>query len=93
MVNDSNQSRLDRIEEKIDKLSEAMIMIARAEEKLHHMEAKYNSTYDRMNKFSAKLDAIEAQTTESARTIGFINKLFWVAVVAISGTIAAQLWM
>ncbi len=31
-------NRLDRIEEKIDKLSEAIISLARAEEKIHNLE-------------------------------------------------------
>ena len=37
----ADESRLDRIESKIDKLSEAMITVARAEEKLISMEQKY----------------------------------------------------
>ena len=42
MAIESNQSaRLDRIEDKIDKLAEAMVAIARAEEKLSGMEQKY----------------------------------------------------
>lgn len=93
MVDNNDNKRLDRIEAKIDSLAEAMIAIARAEEKLHNMEAKYNSTYDRMNKFSAKLDNIEAKVAENGTTVSFITKLFWVTVVAVAGSIAAQLWM
>lgn len=90
---EQNNARLDRIEEKIDKLSEAMISLARAEEKLVAMEAKYASQYDRMNKFSEKLDIIEKKVEDNAHTTQFINKLFWVVVVAIAGTLAAQIWM
>jgi len=89
----NNETRLNRIEEKIDKLSEAMVSIARAEEKLVAMESKYAAQYDRMNAFSKKLDHIETKVTENAHTVSIINKLFWVAIVAISGSIAAQLWM
>ena len=32
--NETNESRLDRIESKIDKLADAMISLARAEEKI-----------------------------------------------------------
>ena len=87
------EHRLDKIESKIDKLTEAMIGLARAEEKLHNMESKYNASYDRMNRFSEKLDAIEEQVRHNAQTVGVINKLFWVAIVAAAGTIAAQYWM
>lgn len=88
-----DNKRLDRIEEKIDKMADALISLARAEEKLHAMESKYSSQYDRMNKFSVKLDDIEKKVDENARTTNIINKLFWTVVVAISGTLAAQIWM
>lgn len=86
-------NRLDKIEEKIDKLTDAMVSIARAEVKLQQMEKNWQTNYDRMNRFSEKLDSIEAQVRENANTVGIINKLFWVAVVAVGGSIAAQLWM
>ena len=44
-----------------------------------------------MNKFSSKLDDIEKKVDDNCRTVGTINKLFWVGLVAISGSIAAQL--
>ena len=94
MVKDmSEDSRLDRIENKIDKLSEAMITVARAEEKLISMEQKYASQYDRMNKFSAKLDELEKLVTQNAVTVNTINKLFWVAIIAMSGAIASSILM
>ena len=87
------EKRLDKIEQKIDKLAEAMVSIARAEEKLHMMEEKYSSQYDRMNRFSEKLDQIESKVTSNAQTVGVINKLFWVAIIAAAGAYATQLWM
>lgn len=93
MAGTTNETRLLRIEEKIDKLSDAMVSIARAEEKLVAMESKYAAQYDRMNAFSKKLDGIERKVDENAHTVQIINKLFWVAIVAISGAIAAQAWM
>lgn len=93
MMPDTNNSRLARIEEKLDRLADAMISIARAEEKLLAMEEKYINQFERMNRFSEKLDRIEVQVNDNASTVSMINKLFWVAVVAIAGSIAAQLWM
>ena len=85
--------RLDRIEAKIDKLSDAMITIARAEEKLVNMEQKYSAQYDRMNKFSAKLDDLERLVTQNATTVNTINKLFWVAIISMAGAIATNILM
>ena len=85
--------RLDRIEAKIDKLSDAMITIARAEEKLVNMEQKYSAQYDRMNKFSSKLDELERIVTQNAATVNTINKLFWVAIISMAGAIATNILM
>lgn len=86
-------ARLDRIEEKLDSLTEAMIALARAEEKIAGIKQAQDSGWERMNHFSKKLDSIEEQVRDNANTVSIINKLFWVAVVAIAGSIAAQMWM
>ena len=89
----SDDGRLDRIEAKIDKLADAMITIARAEEKLLSMEQKYSAQYERMNKFSAKLDDLEKIVTENSATVNTINKLFWIALIAMAGAIATNILM
>ena len=89
----ADDNRLDRIEQKIDKLSEAMITVARAEEKLISMEQKYAAQYDRMNKFSEKLDELERIVTQNAATVNTINKLFWVAIISMAGAIATNILM
>lgn len=90
---ETNGARLDRIESKLDQLAEAMVAMARAEEKLAGLKQDHDRAYERMNRLSSKLDEIERKVDDNARTVQLINKLFWVAIVAISGSIAAQLWM
>ncbi len=87
------EDRLVRIEQKVDKLSEALVAMARAEEKLIGLKEDHDRAFERLNRFSAKLDEIEKKVDDNVRTVQTINKLFWVAIVAISGSIAAQLWM
>ena len=93
MASSTDNTRLDRIEDKIDKLSLAMVSIARAEEKLIAMESKYSAQYDRMNKFSNKLDDIEAKVTANASTVMMINKVIGAAVSAIVDALATQYFM
>ena len=88
-----SEDRLNRIEEKIDRLSIAMVAIARTEEKLVGMEQKYAAQYDRMNKFSEKLDSLEKVTTENAQTVTTISKMFWIALIAVAGAIATNILM
>ena len=89
---DTNQQRLDRIEEKIDKLSDAMISLARAEEKLIAIEKNNHANYDRMNRFSAKLDAIELKVEDNARTVGIINKGALIVGTGVIGAIIKLFW-
>lgn len=90
---DTSDARLDRIENKLDQLAEAMIAMARYEEKLSGLKEDHDRAFERMNRLSQKLDEIQAKVDDNAHTVQIINKLFWVAVVAIAGSIAAQVWM
>ena len=55
----TNAKRLDRIEEKLDKLTDAMISMARAEEKINGLQDDHDKMYERINRLSQKLDTIE----------------------------------
>jgi len=90
---ESQASRLDRIEEKIDKLSDAMISLARAEEKLIAIEKNNHANFERMNRFSQKLDHIEKKVEDNAKTVMIINRLFWLAATTIAGLIISQHYM
>ncbi len=87
---ESQVKRLDRIEEKIDKLSDAMISLARAEEKLIAIEQNNHANFERLNRFSAKLDDIEKKVDNNARTVAVINRLFWIVAVAMSSVVLSQ---
>ena len=92
-VQTSHTDRLNRIEEKIDKLSDAMISLARAEEKLIAIEKNNHANYDRMNRFSIKLDNIEEIANDNARTINVIKKTFWLVLGAVAVGAAGQYFM
>jgi len=90
---DSTNDRLGRIEEKLDKLADAMVSIARAEEKIEAMSDEHEKQYERINKLSVKIDEIERIVLDNQRTVQFMMKLFWVVVVAATGAIATNIWM
>ena len=87
------ESRLDKIEDKIDKLTDTMVSMARAEEKITALRTDQNKMYDRINRLSVKLDEIQFKVDENARTVNLVNKLFWVAIVAAAGAVASHMWM
>lgn len=93
MSNETTQARLDRIEGKLDKMGEVLISIARFEEKMDAYNEYRTNSWERMNKFSEKLDGIEKKVDDNQYTVRVINKLFWVAIVAAAGAITTQMWM
>ena len=92
-TSESNAKRLDIIEEKLDKLAEAMIAMARAEEKIIALQDDHENMRERLNKLSVKLDEIQKAVDDNSRTVGIINKVVYVAVAAAIGTYVTHVWM
>ena len=90
---DRVEDRLTRIEQKVDKLADMMIALARAEEKINALQDDHDNMAERMNKFDDKLDRIEKAVNDNTRTISIINRLFWIVVVAGATVIASQILM
>jgi exonuclease VII large subunit len=86
-------TRLDRIEAKIDKLSETVISLARAEEKLISLENDKKFLMERMLKNEEKVDQIEKKVDETNVTVRVINRLFWIVVVAVVTGAAGMLFI
>ena len=85
----ADQSRLDRIEIKIDKLSETVVAIARAEEKLLNLEASKRELWDTVEKHETRLDDHESRLNSGAVTLNTINKLFWILIAsAVAGIVS-----
>lgn len=80
-----NEHRLDRIEAKIDKLAEAIISLARAEEKLLQLEGDKKFLMGKMVRLEERMEKTERVLDENSMTISAINRIFW---IALSGTIA-----
>jgi len=90
---ESQDARLDRIEEKIDKLADAMISLARAEEKILSLQGDHENMRERLNKLSVKLDEIQKSVDDNARTVSLINKVVYAAMVAAVSAYVAHMWM
>ena len=89
VTRETQSTRLDRIEDKIDKLSDAIISLARVEEKFAGMEKQLENGHDRMNNHGIKLDAIESQVTSNAQTVSVIHRVFWIVIVSCATVVAS----
>jgi chromosome segregation and condensation protein ScpB len=93
MANGTQSDRLDRIENKLDKLSEAIVSLARAEVKIQNMEKFLHQQMDMMVEGQKRLEAVEKSARDNATTINVINKLFWIVMAALAASITGMLVM
>ena len=89
-----NQSdRLDRIEEKIDRMSDAIISLARAEEKIVILTEYSKQNSETIHKLMNRLERLEGTVNQNAAVVNIINKVFWIAMAAAATTVSGMLLM
>lgn len=89
----NSNSRLERMEEKIDKLSEAVVALARVEEKISNLE-QINSTLikqiitleERSHRNEDNINAIKFAQVKDSDTLQSLRKFFWLFVSSILGS-------
>ena len=90
---EEQSKRLDRIEEKIDKMSEAIISLARAEEKIMSMEKFLHQQAELLVDLTKRIDRVESKVQTNATTVGVINKMFWIVIAGAATAITGMLLM
>tara|TARA_B100001093_G_scaffold516985_1_gene597181 strand:+ start:829 stop:1128 length:300 start_codon:yes stop_codon:yes gene_type:complete len=86
-------ARLDRIEEKIDKMSDAIISLARAEEKIATMAEFGKQQGEQILALINRVDRIEILVRQNAHTVNIINKLFWIVIATAATAITGMLFI
>ena len=69
--------RLNRIEGKVDKLADAVIHMARMEERLVSVFKRMDNTKATLKKLDNRLDDIERQAISRGQKIAFAERIFW----------------
>lgn len=80
--------RLDRIDVKLDKLSEAISQLARIEERISHQNDNMNQVDGKLNDLETRIRALEVQGSSRGVVIGGIERFGWIAVSALIGVVA-----
>ena len=75
-----DESRLARIEGKLDKLTEAVTSIARVEEKIYASTKRIDRLEQRMDGLENDLDVTKSSVIANAGSVKFGERMFWVAV-------------
>lgn len=74
----SDDIRLQRIEEKLDKLADVVVGMARVEEKIIDLETRRAEGHERLNRMSAKLDDVDAHVISMRERMNVVSKVMWV---------------
>ena len=82
-------ARLDRIEEKLDQMTQAIIALARAEEKISTLAEFNKQQSEQLQSLINRIDKVEQLVNSNASTVNVINRIFWVILV---GLISAITW-
>ena len=91
MARESQSQRLDRIEEKIDKMSEAIISLARAEEKIITLTSFSKQQSEQIQSVINRVDKIDKAVRANSNTVNFINKIFWILMASSATLITGML--
>ena len=79
------EDRLDRIETKVDKLSEAMVEMVRMEERMITAFKRMDNIVEYQKKADDRLDEMERQAIVRGQKIAFAERIFWMIVTGAVG--------
>ena len=73
-----SEDRLQRIEEKLDKLADVIVGMARVEEKIADLELRRSESHERLNRMSQKMDKIDSEVVSMRERMNVVSKVLWV---------------
>lgn len=86
----TDQHRLNRIEEKIDKLAEFVVQLARVEEKLESLETSRDKMGERIGTMERNELVLQNTISNHERILASLTRLFWAVITtAASGIVGA----
>jgi hypothetical protein len=93
-MNADEKTRLDRIEEKIDRMADAIIALARAEEKIANLSETTRITLKRLIDQEERMRRVEQSQSETESLLQTIKSVAWVFIsTIITGLAGALMWV
>jgi len=86
-----SEERLLRIEEKIDRLTEVTVTLARVESKIQDLETRRSEAYERVNRLSASIDDVDERVTALGARMELMSKILLGIGLAIVTALVANL--
>jgi len=81
--------RLNRIETKLDKLAEAVVSLARMEERMITLFNRMGKYEERQEELEERIDDVDLRIVSNSATLRFAERVFW---VVLSAAISTGFW-
>lgn len=78
----ADEQRLDRIEQKLDKLADAVVSLARMEERMLTLFKRMDSHDGRISKTEEEVDDLKNRVGTNGQALRFAERVFWIVVAA-----------
>ena len=76
----SDDARLERIEKKLDQVGDAIVALARMEERMITLFKRMDTLDVEQNNQNRRLTAIEGRVGNNGQMLRFAERLFWIIV-------------
>lgn len=80
--------KLEKLEQKIDKLSEAVLAIARIEERQSQYSRSMERMFNKVEMLEKDVSVLKEKSIVNTQKIGFSERIFWIIVTAAVGVAA-----
>lgn len=84
---DDQAVRLNRIENKLDKLAEAMTLIARVDEKLTAGAARIDRLENKLDEFEDDLDSVKSIVGYNSQSVKIAERFVWILISSVVGLV------
>ena len=78
----SDEQRLDRIEQKLDKLADAVVSLARMEERMLTLFKRMDVHDNRIGKVEDDVTDMKGKVGINGQALRFAERVFWIVVAA-----------
>lgn len=79
------EARLSRMEDKLDRLTEALNALVRIEERVTTIFKRLDMIDERQSEFSSRLNEVERTSEGRGHVLRFFERIFWIVLTAAVG--------
>ena len=82
MMSESMESWQNRIEDKLDRLSEAVVGLARMEERMINLFGRMDKYETEQYELEKKVNDLQKTSTKRGTVFEIVNKIFWIILAS-----------